>query len=145
MRFFLFVQTPCNEYRGLTHHYKTDLYGDECLLFINYFQESYLSDVGLNPTECWPLTRPSRFSLTQWAWSMDGAGSPTMDRIGSDTMSRKSRPNSSLQNCIVGEECLLFINTSQEFYLSDVRLNPTECWPLTPLLVILIYCYFLHF
>jgi len=48
---------PCDEYRGLTHPYKTGLYGEECLLFINSSQDSYLSDVGLNPTECWPLTQ----------------------------------------------------------------------------------------
>ena len=40
----------CNEYRGLTHRYKTSMYGEDCLLFINSSQESYLSDVGLNPT-----------------------------------------------------------------------------------------------
>ncbi|AES86515.1 hypothetical protein MTR_4g009410 [Medicago truncatula] len=31
---------------GLTHPYKTGLYGDDCFLFINSSQESYLSDVG---------------------------------------------------------------------------------------------------
>jgi len=40
----------CHEYRGLTQPYKTGLYGEECLLFINSSQDSYLSEVGLNPT-----------------------------------------------------------------------------------------------
>jgi len=34
---------------GLTHPYKNALYGEDYLLFINSSQESYLSDVGLNP------------------------------------------------------------------------------------------------
>ena len=54
--FCLLLCWHCHENRGLTYPYKTDLYGEECLLFINYSHESYLSDVGLNPTECWPLT-----------------------------------------------------------------------------------------
>jgi len=47
----LFIKShSCNEYRDLTHPYKTGLYGEECLIFIYSSQESYLSDVGLNPT-----------------------------------------------------------------------------------------------
>jgi len=48
----------CHENQCLTHSCKTSLYGEECLLFINSSQESYLSNVGLNPTDCWPLTIP---------------------------------------------------------------------------------------
>ncbi|AES70072.1 hypothetical protein MTR_3g047410 [Medicago truncatula] len=46
----LFFGCSCHGNRGLTHPYKTGLYGEECLLVINSSQESYLSDVGLNPT-----------------------------------------------------------------------------------------------
>jgi len=53
----------CHGNRGLTHSYKTGLYGEQCLLFINSSQESYISDVGLNPTECWPLTHPLTLRL----------------------------------------------------------------------------------
>jgi len=52
-------EEPCsNEYRGLTHPYKIGLYCEEYLLFINSSREPYLSDVGLNPIEYWPLTHP---------------------------------------------------------------------------------------
>jgi len=57
--------------------------------------------VGLNPLECWPLTHPLTLQPGPIGLKCGDAGSPMMDPIGSDTMSRILRPNSSLQNRLV--------------------------------------------
>jgi len=53
-----------------------------------------------HPRELAANTPPHASARSQRAWSVDDA-SPTMDPIGSDTMSWISRPNSSLQNRLV--------------------------------------------
>jgi hypothetical protein len=100
------------------------IYVEECLLFINSSQESYLFNVRLNLTECWPLTHPltlqpdpmelKRGRCKKPNDRSDRVGYPmelkhgrckvrstTIDPIGSDIMSRKSGPNWSLQNRLV--------------------------------------------
>jgi len=51
---------------GLTHPYKTGLWGEDCLLYINSYQESYLSDVGLEFIPNTPPSRPALFGLGAW-------------------------------------------------------------------------------
>ena len=65
--------------RGLTQSYKTDLKGEDCLFYINSYQEFYLSYVGF---EFFPIhpSRPTVFGLGAWIgrWPLNSKSSDSM-------------------------------------------------------------------
>jgi hypothetical protein len=100
----------------------------ECLHFIYFSQESYLSDVGLNPLEYWRLTHPLTLQPDPMGLKR-GRCKPNDELIVINFVSQKVLYSYSLSK--LNMECLLFIYSSQESYLSDVGLNPLDYWPLT--------------
>ena len=79
---------PPPSYRGCWHGVSRGFFLESCP-----WSGTRRKSVRLNPTECWSLTHSLTLQPTQWAWSVEDAGSPTIDPINADTMSWKSKPN----------------------------------------------------